>query len=64
MIWAANTRSAAGTSMSFYVCRQRQPLLLHGDVEAEAAKLGIEVVTTWRRRGSAGGVDGRADDHG
>ena len=30
-------------SLTFYVCRQRQPLLLHGDVAAEAAKLGIEV---------------------
>ncbi|HTP10887.1 MAG TPA: GAF domain-containing protein, partial [Anaerolineae bacterium] len=32
-------------SLTFYVCRQRQSLLLHGDVEAEAAKLGIEVRT-------------------
>ncbi len=31
-------------SLSFYVCRQRRPLLLHGDVTVEAAKLGIEVV--------------------
>jgi PAS domain S-box-containing protein len=30
-------------SLTFYVCRQRQPLLLRGDVSAEAAKLGIEV---------------------
>ncbi len=32
-------------SPTFYVCRQRQPLLLHGDVVAEGAKLGIEVQT-------------------
>jgi PAS domain S-box-containing protein len=31
-------------SMSFYVCRQRRPLLLQGDVPGEAAKLGIEVI--------------------
>ena len=31
-------------SMSFYVCRQRRPLLLHGNVADEAAKLGIEVI--------------------
>jgi GAF domain-containing protein len=32
-------------SLTFYVCRQRQPLLLHGDLAAEAARLGIEVQT-------------------
>jgi PAS domain S-box-containing protein len=32
-------------SLTFYVCRQRRTLLLHGDVAAEAAKLGIEVQT-------------------
>ena len=32
-------------TLTFYVCRQRQPLLVHGDVVAEAAKLGIEVQT-------------------
>ncbi len=32
-------------SLTFYVCRRRQPLLVHGDVVAEAAKLGIEVLT-------------------
>ena len=31
-------------SMSFYVCRQRRALLLHGQVDVEAAKLGIEVL--------------------
>ena len=31
-------------SLSFYVCRQRRALLLHGQVDVEAAKLGIEVI--------------------
>ncbi|HTP07864.1 MAG TPA: GAF domain-containing protein, partial [Anaerolineae bacterium] len=32
-------------SMSFYVCRQRRALLLHGNIDVEAAKLGIEVLS-------------------
>jgi PAS domain S-box-containing protein len=32
-------------SLTFYVCRQRQTLMLHGDIKAEAAKRGIEVLT-------------------
>jgi PAS domain S-box-containing protein len=31
-------------SLTFYVCRQRRPLLLHGDIKAEAASLGIEAL--------------------
>ena len=35
-----------GNTLTFYVCRQRQALLLRGDVVAEAAKLGIQAKVT------------------
>ncbi len=35
-------RQQGGNTLTFYVCRQRQPLLLRGNVIAEAAKLGVE----------------------
>jgi GAF domain-containing protein/HAMP domain-containing protein len=42
----ATTEKRRGlNSMTFHVCRQRQALLLHGDVAAEAAKRGLEVQT-------------------
>ncbi|MBE2238680.1 MAG: GAF domain-containing protein, partial [Caldilineaceae bacterium] len=42
----ATRRQQGGNTLTFYVCRQRQPLLLRGDVIGEAAKLGIEARVT------------------
>jgi PAS domain S-box-containing protein len=39
-------RQQGGNTLTFYVCRQRRPLLLRGDVIGEAAKLGIEARVT------------------
>jgi PAS domain S-box-containing protein len=37
-------------TVTFYVCRQRQSLLLHGDIEAQAQQMGIEVKTVGTTR--------------
>jgi PAS domain S-box-containing protein len=43
-LFEAREKRRGQNSLTFYVCRQRQTLLLRGDITAEAAKLGIEVL--------------------
>jgi len=39
----AERTQQGGNSLTFYVCRKRQMLMLHGDISGQARELGIEV---------------------
>jgi len=42
-LFARPEKQRSLNTLTFYVCRQRQPLLLRGDVKAKAAELGLDV---------------------